>query len=233
MLSRLQLSNLELKVNLMSELLRLVEVMDRLRSPGGCPWDAEQTHESLVKYLLEESYEFIDALGQDDREGMREELGDVLLQVYFHSRMAQDHPTDPFSIEDVAKLIADKLIRRHPHVFEGLQVDDMEEVIENWEAIKAKEKGRSSSLDGIAMAQPALPLVEKLIYRAEKYKVELPLTDIESAVAEVQSAPNEASVGEALAAIIAWAHQHNIDPESALRGQAREMIEKIRQSEAG
>ena len=217
----------------MSELLRLVEVMDRLRSPGGCPWDAEQTHESLIKYLLEESYEFIDALGQGDREGMREELGDVLLQVYFHSRMAQDHPTDPFSIEDVAKLIADKLIRRHPHVFEGLQVDDMDEVIENWEAIKAQEKGRTSSLDGIAMAQPALPLVEKLIYRAEKYKVELPLTDIESAVAELQSSPDEASVGEALAAIIALAHQHNIDPESALRGQARQMIEKIRQSESG
>ena len=141
----------------------------------------------------------------------REELGDVLLQVYFHSRMAQDHPTDPFSIEDVAKLIADKLIRRHPHVFEGLQVDDMKEVIENWEAIKAKEKGRTSSLDGIAMAQPALPLVEKLIYRAEKYKVELPLTDIDSAIADLQNSPDEESVGQALAAIIAWAHQHNIE----------------------
>jgi XTP/dITP diphosphohydrolase len=217
----------------MSELLRLAEVMDRLRSPGGCPWDAEQTHESLVKYLLEESYEFIDALGDDDRIGMREELGDVLLQVYFHSRMAQDHPTDPFSIEDVAKLIADKLIRRHPHVFEGLAVDDMDEVIENWEAIKAKEKGRTSSLDGIAMAQPALPLVEKLIYRAEKYKVELPMTDIATATQAVEQSPSEATIGEALASIIAWAHQHNIDPESALRGQAREMIEKIRQSEAG
>jgi XTP/dITP diphosphohydrolase len=217
----------------MSELLRLAEVMDRLRSPGGCPWDAEQTHESLVKYLLEESYEFIDALGDDDRIGMREELGDVLLQVYFHSRMAQDHPTDPFSIEDVAKLIADKLIRRHPHVFEGLEVDDLDEVIENWEAIKAKEKGRTSSLDGIAMAQPALPLVEKLIYRAEKYKVELPMTDIATATQAVEQSPSEATIGEALASIIAWAHQHNIDPESALRGQAREMIEKIRQSEAG
>lgn len=217
----------------MSELLRLAEVMDRLRSPGGCPWDAEQTHESLVKYLLEESYEFIDALGEGDRIGMREELGDVLLQVYFHSRMAQDHPSDPFSIEDVAKLIADKLIRRHPHVFEGLQVDDMDEVIENWEAIKAKEKGRTSSLDGIAMAQPALPLVEKLIYRAEKYKVDLPLTDIATATQAVEQSPSEATIGEALAAIIAWAHQHNIDPESALRGQAREIIEKIRQSEAG
>jgi XTP/dITP diphosphohydrolase len=217
----------------MSELLRLAEVMDRLRSPGGCPWDAEQTHESLVKYLLEESYEFIDALGDGDRIGMREELGDVLLQVYFHSRMAQDHPTDPFSIEDVAKLIADKLIRRHPHVFEGLEVDDMDEVIENWEAIKAKEKGRISSLDGIAMAQPALALVEKLIYRAEKYKVELPMTDIATATQAVEQSPSEATIGEALASIIAWAHQHNIDPESALRGQAREMIEKIRQSEAG
>jgi XTP/dITP diphosphohydrolase len=217
----------------MSELLRLAEVMDRLRSPGGCPWDAEQTHESLVKYLLEESYEFIDALGEGDRIGMREELGDVLLQVYFHSRMAQDHPSDPFSIEDVAKLIADKLIRRHPHVFEGLHVDDMDEVIENWEAIKAKEKGRTSSLDGIAMAQPALPLVEKLIYRAEKYKVDLPLTDIATATQAVEQSPSEATIGEALAAIIAWAHQHNIDPESALRGQAREIIEKIRQSEAG
>ena len=217
----------------MSELLRLAEVMDRLRSPGGCPWDAEQTHESLVKYLLEESYEFIDALGEGDRIGMREELGDVLLQVYFHSRMAQDHPTDPFSIEDVAKLIADKLIRRHPHVVEGLHVDDMDEVIENWEAIKAKEKGRTSSLDGIAMAQPALPLVEKLIYRAEKYKVDLPLTDIATATQAVEQSPSEATIGEALAAIIAWAHQHNIDPESALRGQAREIIEKIRQSEAG
>jgi|UniRef100_UPI00404B4316 XTP/dITP diphosphohydrolase len=217
----------------MSELLRLAEVMDRLRSPGGCRWDAEQTHESLVKYLLEESYEFIDALGEGDRIGMREELGDVLLQVYFHARMAQDHPSDPFSIEDVAKLIADKLIRRHPHVFEGLHVNDMDEVVENWEAIKAKEKGRTSSLDGIAMAQPALPLVEKLIYRAEKYKVDLPLTDIATATQAVEQSPSEATIGEALAAIIAWAHQHNIDPESALRGQAREIIEKIRQSEAG
>ena len=102
-----------------SELLRLVEVMDKLRSPGGCPWDAEQTHESLLKYLLEESYEFADVVDSKDREGMREELGDVLLQVYFHSRIAQDHPTDPFSIEDVARAIADKLIHRHPHVLKA------------------------------------------------------------------------------------------------------------------
>ncbi len=121
-----------------SQLQRLVEVMDTLRSPGGCPWDAEQTHESLLKYLLEESYEFVDAVQSDNRVDMREELGDVLLQVYFHARMAQEHPTDPFSIEDVAQGIADKLIRRHPHVFEGVEVRDSQEVLENWEELKKK-----------------------------------------------------------------------------------------------
>jgi XTP/dITP diphosphohydrolase len=209
-----------------SELQRLVEVMDRLRSPGGCAWDAEQTHESLIKYLLEESYEFIDAIETDDRAGMREELGDVLLQVYFHSRIAQDHPTDPFSIEDVAGAIADKLISRHPHVFENLAVSGTEEIIENWEVIKAREKGRTSAIDGIAMAQPALPLVAKILYRAEKYKVDLDVPQYES-----EQEVNEKSVGEALASVIAWAHENGIDPENALRAQAREMIRQIQAAE--
>ena len=208
-----------------SELLRLVEVMDRLRSPGGCPWDAEQTHQSLIKYLLEESYEFIDAIETDDRAGMREELGDVLLQVYFHSRIAQDHPTDPFTIDDVAGAIADKLISRHPHVFENLEVSGTDEIIENWEAIKAREKGRTSAVDGIAMSQPALPLVSKIIYRAEKYNVAL---DLESHSNEVAT---EESVGNALAAIIGWAHENGIDPENALRAKAREMIREIETAE--
>jgi XTP/dITP diphosphohydrolase len=210
-----------------SELQRLVEVMDRLRSPGGCPWDAEQTHQSLIKYLLEESYEFIDAIETDDREGMREELGDVLLQVYFHSRMAQDHPTDPFSIEDVARGIADKLISRHPHVFENLNVSGTDEIIENWEAIKAREKGRTSAIDGIAMSQPALPLVSKILYRAEKYKVEVEIPAFTST-----EAATDDSVGEALASVIAWAHTNGIDPESALRTQARKMIAAIQLRES-
>ena len=201
--------------------------MDRLRSPGGCPWDAEQTHESLVKYLLEESYEFIDSVDAKDREGMREELGDVLLQVYFHSRIAQDHPTDPFSIEDVARAIADKLIRRHPHVFEGLQVSGTEEIIDNWEEIKAKEKGRTSALDGVALAQPALPLVEKLLYRAEKYKVNVELTKYQSDKPATQE-----SVGEALASIIAWARDNEIDPENALRLYGRQIAEQIKAAES-
>ena len=210
-----------------SELQRLVAVMDRLRSPGGCPWDAEQTNESLVKYLLEESYEFIDTVDAKDREGMREELGDVLLQVYFHSRIAEDHPTDPFSIEDVARSIADKLIRRHPHVFEGLEVSGTDEIIDNWEEIKAKEKGRTSALDGVALAQPALPLVEKLLYRAEKYKVPVTLKKY----ASDQPATNE-SVGEALASIIAWARDNEIDPENALRLYGRQIAEQIKATES-
>ena len=208
-----------------SHLQRLVEVMDRLRSPGGCAWDAEQTHESLIKYLLEESYEFIDAIETDDRAGMREELGDVLLQVYFHSRIAQDHPTDPFSIEDVAGAIADKLMSRHPHVFENLEVSGTEEIIENWEAIKAREKGRTSAIEGIAMSQPALPLVAKILYRADKHNVDLRVDEFSSEKA------TEKAVGEALASVIAWAHENGIDPENALRAQAREMIRQIQAAE--
>lgn len=208
-----------------SELLRLVEVMDRLRSPGGCAWDAEQTHDSLIKYLLEESYEFIDAIETEDRAGMREELGDVLLQVYFHSRIAQDHPSDPFTIDDVAGAIADKLIGRHPHVFAGLEVSGTEEIIENWEAIKAKEKGRTSPIDGVAMSQPALPLVSKLIYRADRYGVPL---EINRYLSDLPA--TEESVGAALVSVIAWAYEHEIDPELALRAQARALIEQMTRS---
>jgi XTP/dITP diphosphohydrolase len=206
-----------------SQLQRLVEVMDTLRSPGGCPWDAEQTHESLLKYLLEESYEFVDAVQSGNRVDMREELGDVLLQVYFHARMAQEHPTDPFSIEDVAQGIADKLIRRHPHVFEGVEVRDSQEVLENWEEIKKKEKGRTSPLDGVAMSQPALPLVEKLLYRAEKYNVDVKVPDSVS----IDGAADESAVGQALLAVIAWAHANGIDAEAALRKEAMRITEEI------
>lgn len=206
-----------------SQLQRLVEVMDTLRSPGGCPWDAEQTHESLLKYLLEESYEFVDAVQSGNRVDMREELGDVLLQVYFHARMAQEHPTDPFSIEDVAQGIADKLIRRHPHVFAGVEVRDSQEVLENWEEIKKKEKGRTSPLDGVAMAQPALLLVEKLLYRAEKYNVEVATPDTVS----LDGTADEGAVGQALLAVIAWANSNGIDAEAALRKEAMRIAQQI------
>jgi XTP/dITP diphosphohydrolase len=207
-----------------SELQRLVEVMDTLRSPGGCPWDAEQTHESLLKYLLEESYEFIEAVENGNRIDMREELGDVLLQVYFHARMAEDHPTDPFTIEEVAAGIADKLIRRHPHVFAGLEVSGSEEVLENWEEIKKKEKGRTSPVDGVALSQPALPLLEKLLYRAEKFSVNV---DTPQANA-LEAHADESAVGQALHAVIAWAHSNGIDAEAALRKEAIRVSDQIR-----
>jgi XTP/dITP diphosphohydrolase len=210
-----------------SYLQQLVEVMDTLRSPGGCPWDGEQTHESLIKYLLEESYEFVDALESGDRTGMREELGDILLQVYFHARIAQENIEDPFTIEDIAQSITEKLIRRHPHVFGDAKVSGANEVLENWEKIKAVEKGRTSALDGIAMAQPALPLVEKLIYRAQKNGVELSLPNPEHLEGE---ATND-SVGKALLEVIAWAARNGIDAEASLRSQAHQIITRINEVE--
>jgi XTP/dITP diphosphohydrolase len=207
-----------------SHLQRLVAVMDQLRSPGGCPWDAEQTHESLLKYLLEESYEFIDAVEKNDRAAMREELGDVLLQVYFHARMAQESDVEPFNIEDVAREVADKLIRRHPHVFGDTKVSGSEEVLENWEAQKRAEKGRTSAVDGVALSQPALSLVTKLLYRAEKNGVQLDLPQ--------QQAITESELQERLLALIASANSSQIDVESVLRNVARDLIEQIQIKES-
>ncbi len=211
-----------------SHLQQLVAVMDRLRSPGGCPWDAEQTHESLVKFLLEESYEYIEAVETQDRDAMREELGDVLLQVYFHARMAEEHPTDPFSIEDVAQTVAEKLIRRHPHVFADAEDLSSDQVLENWEALKAKEKGRTSAVDGVPVGQPALPLVAKLLYRAEKNRLKL---ELPSKIHEPEEATQEA-VGEVLLATIAWASGHGVDPEGALRLVARNLAAQIAEIES-
>jgi len=211
-----------------SQLQRLVEVMDQLRSPGGCPWDAEQTHESLLKYLLEESYEFVDAVQSSNRIDMREELGDVLLQVYFHARIAQDDINDPFTIEDVAQSIADKLIRRHPHVFSDAAAQSTAEVVHNWEAIKRLEKGRTSALDGVAMSQPALALIEKLLYRASKFGVDVVVPE----VVDLEKPADESAVGQALLTVIAWAHANGVDAESALRKEAMRLSQQIAAIEA-
>lgn len=208
----------------MSDLLRLAEVMNKLRSPGGCPWDAEQTHESLIKYLLEESYEFIDAVETNDRAGLQEELGDLLLQVYFHARIAQDDPQSPFTIEDVARGIADKLISRHPHVFADVQVSGVAEVISNWEEIKAAEKGRTSAIDGVALSQPSLSLISKLLHRAEKYGVELEIPN--STVTDADSAADQ------IVAIAAWASANEVDLDSLLRKRARALMAQIQSVES-
>ncbi|MEN9543063.1 MAG: hypothetical protein RL239_716 [Actinomycetota bacterium] len=206
-------------------LIRLAEVMNQLRSPGGCPWDAEQTHESLLKYLLEESYEFIESVESGNRVDMREELGDLLLQVYFHARIAQEHESQPFDIDDVAKSVADKLISRHPHVFSGAEVSSSGDVLENWERIKREEKGRTSAHDGVPTGQPALPLATKLIYRAQKNHLEMPELPAETPV-------DEQMLGEQLLSLVSWAVTHNVDPEVALRKAALQYRAQMSEQEA-
>ena len=212
-----------------SQLIRLREVMDKLRSPGGCPWDAEQDHQSLLKYLLEESYEFIEAVEDDDRVAMQEELGDLLLQVYFHARVAEDHKSAPFDIEDIAKSIADKLERRHPHVFGDASVKNSAEVVENWEKQKATEKGRTSAIDGVPLAQPALPLIAKLLYRAEKFEYQL---NIEKEL-QLNANTNSDSFGKLMVGLIAQAVELGIDPEASLRNAAKGLISDIEAHEQG
>jgi XTP/dITP diphosphohydrolase len=202
--------------------------MDKLRSPGGCPWDAEQTHQSLLKYLLEESYEFIESVENNDRQDMQEELGDLLLQVYFHSRMAEEDANQPFNIEDVAKSVADKLIRRHPHVFAGATVDNSQDVLENWEKQKALEKGRSSIIDGVPLAQPALPLAAKVVYRINKLNYSLPI----SQPIKLNDQTNQDQFGEILLGLIAQAVEKGLDPEAALRGATKTLIAQIQEQEA-
>ncbi len=211
-----------------SQLNRLREVMDKLRSPGGCPWDAEQDHESLLKYLLEESYEFIEAVENKDRTSMQEELGDLLLQVYFHSRMAEEDADNPFNVEDVAKTVTDKLIRRHPHVFGGTKVESSSEVLENWEAQKAAEKGRTSIIDGVPLAQPALPLAAKVLYRMNKLNFELEVDK----PTKISEQLNQDQFGDLLLGLIAQAVDLGIDPEAALRTATKSLISKIQEHEA-
>lgn len=203
--------------------------MDQLRSPSGCPWDAEQDHQSLLKFLLEESYEFIEVVEAGDQSAMQEELGDLLLQVFFHSRIAEEHKDSPFDIEDVAKTIADKLEHRHPHVFGNQQVSSSAEVLENWEKQKAVEKGRNSAIDGVPVGQPALPLVAKLLYRSEKFDYQLDLPS------SIKLDPNIDSdqFGDLLVGIIAQAVNLGIDPEAALRTAAKGLISNILQYEQG
>lgn len=208
----------------MSHLLRLKEVMDTLRSPGGCPWDAEQTHKSLLTYLLEESYEFVDAVERENRDEMVEELGDLLLQVYFHARIGQEREDQPFTIEEVARGICEKLIRRHPHVFAEVTQLTPSEVEGNWEKIKAAEKERTSPLDGVPLNQPALSLTSKLIHRAEKHGHTIESDNFSGLPTEVSAE----SIGEILFAVVALATKHGIDPEFALRARARRLEAQFR-----
>lgn len=198
----------------------VVAVMDRLYSPGGCPWDAEQTHESLVRYLLEESHELAEAIETGDRAGMREELGDVLLQVLFHARIAADDAGAPFTIDDVAADLDEKLRRRHPHVFAGEQVEDLHA---RWDAIKKTEKQRTSILDGVPLAQGALARTQKVLSRAQRAGIQV----------EPPSTPHDAeqAYGAELLDVVRRAQADGVDAEGALRAAVRGVEERVRAAE--
>ncbi|MGI5245537.1 MazG family protein [Dactylosporangium sp. CA-139066] len=200
-----------------ARLLDVVTVMDRLMQPeGGDPWKRAQTHETLAPFLLEEAYELYDAIRDDDMEAIREELGDVLLQVAIHARHAEE--TAGFTIDDVAGDLVAKLIRRNPHVFADTEVGGIDEIIANWEQIKKAEKSRASAVDGVALSQPSLALAAKLLQRVERAGLDTP-------------PPPPTSLGTELLAKVAEARAAGIDAEAALREAALAYMESVRTAE--
>jgi len=208
-----------------TELDRLVAVMARLRRPDGCPWDAEQTHESLVRYLIEETAELVEAIETHDVPAMREELGDVLYQVLFHADLAAATPGEGFDIEDVARDTTAKMVGRHPHVFGDAEAADADAVVEVWEAQKRREKAdRTSVLDGVPMSMPSLLLAEKLVGRAERAGLE-----VRPGVAVPD---DEDALGDALLDTVIASAAKGLDAERALRAALRRFTERIREVEA-
>jgi XTP/dITP diphosphohydrolase len=201
-----------------SRLLDLVAVMDRLRSPGGCPWDAEQTHLSLLPYLLEEAHEVVEAVEAGDRDHLLEELGDLLLQVAFHARVAEEGD-DPFDIDDVAGEIVAKLVRRHPHVFGDVKVDGAEQVGHNWEQIKAAEKQRDGVFDGIPLTLPALARAQKMLDRLRRGSGSGAATEAFAA------AGADDPVARRLLDAVLLAAEHDLDAEGVLRRALRRLAE--------
>ena len=209
---------------------QLVQVMDQLRSPGGCPWDAEQTHESLARYLLEETYEALEAMDQGDLGSLREELGDLLLQVVFHARIAQE--SDPtFSLDTIAQGVVDKLVRRHPHVFTDLVVTSNEELETNWAKIKEEEKQRESVTDGVPQAMPALQLATQLTYRARKSGVVAGDSQVKESLRDVIGEVNQEQIAALLVATVELAREADIDAESVLRAEMMRYRSRVRESE--
>lgn len=193
-------------------LLEVVRTMAILHGPDGCPWDREQTHRSLAKTLLDESYELLDAIEHGGPKELTEELGDLLLQIVFHAQMAHDEGT--FDIDDVAVGLDEKLKRRHPHVFAGVEVEDSAEVIRNWDEIKRQEKGEAAGVfDGVPRALPALAYAEKLLRRAASHGIAVPDGTSRAGV-------TEDDIGEALLDLVAWARTSKVDAETALRRAA-------------
>jgi XTP/dITP diphosphohydrolase len=217
----------------MSNLDDLLATAHQLRAPGGCPWDAEQTHASLVQYLVEECYELVDAIESGNREEILEELGDVLYQVVFHSDLAASGSLgEPFDIQDVAAKMRDKMVSRHPHVFGDAEelarfaAQTGDEVMLNWDNHKKREKPeRSSVLDGIASGMPALALANKVLGKAEKIGL------LEAGVGGPIQVADESELGGLLLAIVTSARAKGLDAERALRFAVRDLMDDIRKAE--
>ncbi|MFI0239689.1 nucleoside triphosphate pyrophosphohydrolase [Streptomyces sp. NPDC016845] len=199
-----------------ARLLDLVQVMDRIRRE--CPWSSLRTHEELAKYAIEEAYELVEAIETDDRTELREELGDVLLQVVFHARIAEEDPEEPFSVDDVAGGIVTKLIHRHPHVFGDETASTPEEVREIWLRKKGEAKRRASVTDGVPVGQPGLALAAKLGSRVRTASLDVPL-------------PTGTGIGYELLALALRAEAEGVDPETALRAAARAYRAAVRVAE--
>lgn len=203
----------------------LIEIMSRLRGPGGCPWDREQTHESLKPYLIEEAYEVIDAIDRKDIGHLKEELGDLLLQVVFHAQIASENRK--FDIDQVLEGIVGKLLRRHPHVFAELEISSAQEVIEHWEKIKAGEKKKLSQLEGVPASLPALLYALEIQTRAGQVgfdwkKSEDILLKLKEEMTEFDKACRsstgiEEEFGDLLFTLVNVARYFKLDPEEALR----------------
>ena len=207
-----------------SEFNRLAEIMARLRDPnGGCPWDIEQDFATIAPYTIEEAYEVADAIERGDLSGLREELGDLLLQVVYHAQMAAE--TGAFGLADVTAGIADKMVRRHPHVFGDVEVASAAAQTEAWEKLKAAEKPRNGALDGVALGLPALMRAQKLQKRAGRVGFDWPdasgpRAKIDEELAEIAEAPPERhaeEIGDLLFAVVNYARHLGVDAEEALR----------------
>ena len=203
---------------------QLLEVVRRLRSPQGCPWDREQTHASLRATMLEEAYEVLEAIDEQSMPKLREELGDVLLQVLMQSEIATQ--SADFTVGDVADAVREKLVRRHPHVFGETVVSGSDEVVRNWEALKAAEYGRESALDGVQRSLPALQWAWSLQRRAANVGFDWPNVDgaldkVREEVEELRDAPTvedrEAEFGDLLFSLVNVARKLGMNPEDALR----------------
>jgi tetrapyrrole methylase family protein / MazG family protein len=224
----------------MEEFDRLVQIFERLRAPGGCPWDAEQDHKSISRCIIEESYELFDAILKEDRDHMQEELGDVLLQVIFHSIIARD--LGEFCLKDVINGLADKLIFRHPHVFADVQLNSSKEVIRNWEKQKKSEKGkveRESILDGIPDSLPSILAARKIQSTVSRVgfdwknsdgvmdKIREEIAELDEAIHSQNTDAMEDEIGDLLFSVVNLARKCRVDPEAALRRTNRKFKKRF------